>query len=161
MYVFSSREIRKCFLKSDILTILKQTEEPIKTYVNLAHLLETAQFGAYWKESAEIKSELDKAAGFHDAIRTCNSFSTSHSKHIPDITNVVLSTYRTISKDFLSEVLALKSSAELDALVNSRGWTATNDTVSFPKSEENVTKPKKITESVKFQDLTKIMAHLS
>lgn len=79
-----------------------------------------------------------------------------------DITNVVTSTYRTISKEYLSEVLALKSNAEVDALATSRGWTLTTDTVSFPKSEENVVnKPKKITESVKFQDLTKIMAHLS
>jgi len=122
------------------------TEEPIRTLNTLAQSLESAQFAQFWTDAAAGKEYLDKIPGFYDAIRGY-------------IIGVLTSTYKTIPKDFLSDVLNLKGT-ELDTVANEKGWKQTADSVTFPRVEESTGKSKKITENIKFQDLGRILGSL-
>jgi len=122
-------------------------EEPIKILIQIHNLLETAQFVEFWNEAKACKEFTEIFPGFEDAIR---SF----------IIGVVTNTYQTISKEFLSEVLNLRG-VDLDAMVNVKGWKQTPETVVFPKIDTTSFKTKKIAESVKFEDLSKILGSLS
>ncbi len=163
MYLFCDHKIKPL--------LFQYNEEPIQTLTTLSNLLESAQFGEFWQEAKTYKEMLDKIPGFDDAIRNCKYTEVFYIYFIV-VSGVVASTYKTIAKDFFSEVLNLKGT-ELDQYVNSKGWKQTTDAVTFPNTEESSSKAKKNAENIKFQgfwrlctsfncgiDLTKIMAQM-
>jgi len=120
-------------------------EDPIKTLITLSQLLETCQFGEFWKVSKTCEL-LDTVPGFDDSIRGF-------------IIGVVTITYQTIPKDFLSNILNM-SGTDLDALITARGWTQTADSVTFPKVEETIKAKSRVVENLKFEDFAKILPSL-
>jgi len=123
------------------------TEEPIKILTTLAQLLESAQFADFWVETNTCRELLNTIAGFDDSIRG-------------NIINLLTQTYHTISKDTLSEFLSMKG-ADLDALINARGWKQTEDSVTFPTLDEVTQKTKKkIADTTKSEDLSRILTCL-
>eukprot|EP01114_Cavostelium_apophysatum_P010696 TRINITY_DN24802_c0_g1_i1.p1 TRINITY_DN24802_c0_g1~~TRINITY_DN24802_c0_g1_i1.p1 ORF type:complete len:214 (-),score=39.36 TRINITY_DN24802_c0_g1_i1:220-861(-) len=123
------------------------TEEPIKTLTTLAHLLESARFADFWTEANNCRELLNTIPGFDDAIRGF-------------IISLITSTYQTIAKDTLSEVLNVRGS-ELEALMNSRGWKLADDFVSFSKSDEsNLPKSTKRSDHTRVEELPRVLQSL-
>jgi len=125
-----------------------QTEEPVATLTNLSNLLETAQFSDFWAQTKTHKDLLGAVPNFDSTIRDF-------------ISSVVSQTYRSISKDSLSEALNLKG-AELDTYITSKNWEQTADLVSFPRQDTSVSQTKKkLAQNVKFDDLSRILKSLN
>jgi len=103
-------------------------EEPIRVLISLAHLLESAQFPQFWTEANTCRELLNTIPGFDDSIRIF-------------IINLLTQTYRTISRDTLSELLNIRGN-ELDSLINSFGWKQSSDdqsiTFSVSSSKTNI-----------------------
>jgi len=122
-------------------------EEPIRSLITLSNLLEPAQFENFWVEANTCKEFLDTIPGFYESIRGF-------------IITVVTSTYRSISKTALGDLLTIRGT-DLDALINARGWKQMEETVTFSTSSEDTSaKAKKLAEHAKMDDLGRILSAL-
>eukprot|EP01097_Dermamoeba_algensis_P005268 TRINITY_DN3343_c0_g1_i1.p1 TRINITY_DN3343_c0_g1~~TRINITY_DN3343_c0_g1_i1.p1 ORF type:complete len:228 (+),score=49.30 TRINITY_DN3343_c0_g1_i1:33-686(+) len=123
--------------------------EPISLLINLARLLESCRFTEFWTETSKVKELLSTVPGFDEAVRTF-------------IISVLRMTYQTISKEYVGQLLNL-SGAELDAYVNqnriSSSTVGDKTVLTFPLTEENQVKPKRVTENIRFDQLSKIILH--
>jgi translation initiation factor 3 subunit K len=123
-----------------------QMNDAIATIVSLEALLEKAQFKEFWRQYKE-KKQLFSVSGFEEAIRNF-------------ILELLRRTYRSISRGYLADIINLKEGPELEALLNSHpDWKYTSDTVTFPVDSQ--AKPKPSSETLKFEQLTKILQSLS
>jgi len=124
------------------------TEEPVLSLQNLASLLETSHFSEFWTESRACGELLNSVPGFDDAFRGF-------------IVSVIAQSYRSISKTALSELLNVKGS-ELDSLIVSQSWEQNSENVVIPRIENTFLQAKKkISQSIKHEDLSRIMKTLS
>jgi len=122
-------------------------EEPVRILSSLAHLLESAQFEAFWEEANTCRELLNTIPGFDDSVRGF-------------IISLVSQTYGTITKTSLGELLHMHGT-DLDALINARGWKQSGETVTFAGLDEvTTTKTKKFSESAR-EDLTRILGSLN
>eukprot|EP00735_Rhodelphis_limneticus_P003755 TRINITY_DN1526_c0_g1::TRINITY_DN1526_c0_g1_i1::g.28192::m.28192 TRINITY_DN1526_c0_g1::TRINITY_DN1526_c0_g1_i1::g.28192 ORF type:complete len:222 (+),score=60.21,sp/Q94HF1/EIF3K_ORYSJ/35.40/7e-44,PCI_Csn8/PF10075.4/2.4e-19,SAC3_GANP/PF03399.11/5.1e-16 TRINITY_DN1526_c0_g1_i1:37-666(+) len=115
--------------------------------VLLASLLETGKYKQFWEEAAKIRKTLDEVSGFDEAIRTF-------------MTGTLQLTYQRVNKNTLKELLHVNDK-ELALIAKDLNWQDASDgKVSFPLTESNEAKPKKVVESLQFSQMTKILATL-
>ncbi|KAI9100662.1 armadillo-type protein [Phlyctochytrium arcticum] len=114
-------------------------------------LLEQANFVEFWQYLESDESVRDLVAAyprFNDRIR--------------DYVSVTIGiAYQTISRTQLGKYLYLKGS-DLDAWVKERGWTVDpkdSELVHLPATKENQARPVIVQESIKFEQLTKIIGY--
>ncbi|KAJ1853444.1 hypothetical protein GGH12_005074 [Coemansia sp. RSA 1822] len=115
----------------------------------LRDYLERAQFDSFWKEmygddEEEEESAVDGIAGFDNGLRKL-------------ILAQVTSTYQTIEARLIGTMVNLDEEAVL-RLAKEHGWSVSDGVVSLPLKAENEAKTTVISESVKFEQLTKILS---
>lgn len=132
-------------MSSFVLTEAVQLAPPVAGIIDLGNQLECANFAEFWKNVAQQRSVLDKIADFDQAIRQF-------------IFYVVVSSYKVISKDLLSEFVNLPVTA-LNEIAQQKNWTTSVDAYTIPTSEatELATAP---IENIQLSQLFPILAHL-
>ncbi|KAJ2497407.1 hypothetical protein GGH96_005121 [Coemansia sp. RSA 1972] len=115
----------------------------------LRDYLERAQFDSFWKEmygddEEEEESAVDGIAGFDNGLRKL-------------ILAEITSTYQTIEARLIGTMVNLDEEAVL-RLAKEHGWSVQEGVVSLPLKAENEAKTTVISESVKFEQLTKILS---
>ncbi|KNC54207.1 eukaryotic translation initiation factor 3 subunit K [Thecamonas trahens ATCC 50062] len=117
-----------------------------RSLVDLANLLDTAKFRAFWDAFGSSPAEdlLGSIAGFGDAIR---GFAAS----------VVSSTFQLIDLSELADLLFLDQAAAA-AYAEKAGWAVDSDnaTVSIPLNEFNQAKAKEIKEDIRFEQIAQL-----
>ncbi|BFZ07052.1 hypothetical protein BsWGS_10091 [Bradybaena similaris] len=130
----------KCLIETSRLT-----EEPVSKVLRLAHFLETANFQQFWVSLMDDPDLLIGIVGFEDSIRKF-------------VCHVVASTYQTIRKDKLRQLLGNISDAQTSQWISKYGWTEQLDGYVFITSQDENIKTKNITEKISFDSVAAIMA---
>ncbi|GFO13222.1 eukaryotic translation initiation factor 3 subunit k [Plakobranchus ocellatus] len=121
-------------------------EEPVSKVLTLAELLETANFNLFWTTLLKDPDLLiEGIVGFEDSIRKF-------------VCHVVASTYSTIRKDKLRQLLGNVTEAQASQWVSKYGWTEQLDGYVFIANQEENVKTKNITEKISFDSVAAIMA---
>lgn len=135
-----------CLLSEDICA-----QTPITTLTKLQELLETASFKDFWamlRENEEARRLVDVCSNFDDRVRDF-------------IARIVAITYQAVDVALVSEWLDLDEAAVTE-YCKGLGWTvedgAEGKVLSPPLSRDNDIKPTVVTESLKFESLTKLIA---
>ena len=112
--------------------------------VELANLLETTKFVAFWDAlgSSSVAGPISQIAGFADAIRLFAK-------------GVIEATFQTISLPELAQLLGLDA-GEAEARANDYGWDVDAGLVSIPHNEFNQAKAKEIKENLSFSKVHKV-----
>ncbi|KAJ1831728.1 hypothetical protein LPJ63_004070 [Coemansia sp. RSA 2711] len=123
----------------------------VRKLLQLRDYLERAQFDSFWKEmygdndDDEEESAVDGIAGFDNGLRRL-------------VVGEIGSTYQTIQARLVGKMLNLDEEAVL-RLAKEQGWAVSAEgVVSLPLKAENEAKTTVISESVKFEQLTKILS---
>uniref|UniRef100_A0A0B6Z0D1 Eukaryotic translation initiation factor 3 subunit K n=1 Tax=Arion vulgaris TaxID=1028688 RepID=A0A0B6Z0D1_9EUPU len=130
----------KCLIETSRLT-----EEPVSKVLQLAHFLETANFQQFWVTLMDEPELLIGVVGFEDSIRKF-------------VCHVVASTYQTIRKDKLRQLLGNISDSQTSHWISKYGWTEGVDGYVFITSQDENIKTKNITEKISFDSVAAIMA---
>mmetsp|Transcript_70615 Transcript_70615/g.206718 ORF Transcript_70615/g.206718 Transcript_70615/m.206718 type:complete len:218 (-) Transcript_70615:98-751(-) len=93
--------------------IPEKHHQSLRDVVRLAQQLEMAKFKTFWKEAESVEI-LSQAVGWEKAVQGF-------------IAGVVASTYRSIRIEQLSDLLNLPQGAELEDLVEKKGWTRSKE----------------------------------
>jgi len=122
-----------------------QSHESVQALINLAELLESAQFGEFWSNSNAKK--VTKTADFDSVVRL-------------QILSVLRLSYRKIGKKFFGASVGLEG-ADLDQFIsaNAKQVGVGNDTVVI-LSDENSSSSKTSLETLQFSQMTKILQSL-
>ncbi|XP_059162835.1 eukaryotic translation initiation factor 3 subunit K-like [Physella acuta] len=120
-------------------------EEPVAKVLKLATFLETANFQEFWATLEYDPSLLIGIVGFEDSIRKF-------------VCHVVASTYQTIRKDKLRQLLGNISDAHSSVWISKYGWTEQLDGYVFITNQDENIKTKNITEKISFDSVAAIMA---
>ncbi|XP_030855331.1 eukaryotic translation initiation factor 3 subunit K [Strongylocentrotus purpuratus] len=129
----------KCLLDSDV-----QQEEPLASICYFAGLLETCQFKEFWTKYESRTTALQTVAGFHNAIRKF-------------ICHVINSTYQTIEKVQLGELLGVSDDTELKRWMANYDWKELDGGKVFISNQEESVKTKNITEKIGFDNVATVM----
>eukprot|EP01112_Ceratiomyxa_fruticulosa_P015018 TRINITY_DN4369_c0_g2_i1.p1 TRINITY_DN4369_c0_g2~~TRINITY_DN4369_c0_g2_i1.p1 ORF type:complete len:209 (+),score=39.03 TRINITY_DN4369_c0_g2_i1:125-751(+) len=116
-----------------------QTDESLNLIFTIASHLECAKFKEFWTEATKLPNRIP---GFDDAVRVF-------------ILGVLLATYQSVKKSYLSQVLNLEQ-AQLSALLSERGFKQTDTIVHFPPHEEESTK-KKISDTYTLEQVSRVL----
>jgi translation initiation factor 3 subunit K len=125
-------------------------DEKIASLIVLQQLIEEARFVEFWATVASDAVSREAVSGvpdFYTAIRQL-------------ISNVVAAVYQVIDLNVLEKQLNLTGD-ELRRYIASQGWTLDGNKVTIPVNEENEAKSSTQTESIKLEQLGKILAHIS
>jgi len=120
-------------------------EEPIKKVLALSDALETANFVQIWTLLKESGDLIAPVTGFVDSIRKC-------------ISTTIAITHQTILVTHLQKYFNADDTL-IKQLVQSLGWTMEGEIVKIPLNTENQARPHLYQENIKFEQLTKIIAH--
>ncbi|XP_071503985.1 LOW QUALITY PROTEIN: eukaryotic translation initiation factor 3 subunit K-like [Diadema antillarum] len=129
----------KCLIDSDI-----QQEEPLQSINYFASLLEMCQFKKFWAEYDERPDVFQGVAGFQNAIRKF-------------ICHVINSTYQTIERQQLLELLGLTDDTELKRWMASYDWKELEGDQVYICNQEESVKTKNITEKIGFDNVATVM----
>ena len=129
----------KCLLAQENLN------EPVMVKIQeLAGLLETCQFKAFW-DRVHTMSEVRAVAGFEDSVRKY-------------VCHVISITYQNIQEETLCELLGLVDENAVNQWIDKNGWKAGDrGHVTISNQEEQI-KTKKITEKIDLESVAGIMA---
>ncbi|KAJ1997115.1 hypothetical protein GGI04_005522 [Coemansia thaxteri] len=126
-------------------------DQSISKLLVLREYLERAQFGDFWKEmygnieeDEEEASVVDGIAGFDNGLRRL-------------IVGEITGTYQTISATHVQDMVNLDEEAVL-RLAKENGWTVNGNVISLPVKSDNEVKGSVISESIAFEQLTKILS---
>ncbi|CAL1538556.1 unnamed protein product [Lymnaea stagnalis] len=120
-------------------------EEPVSKVLKLANYLETANFQEFWSSLEDDPSLLIGIVGFEDSIRKF-------------VCHVVASTYQSIRKDKLRQLLGNITDAHSSQWISKYGWTEQLDGYVFITNQDENIKTKNITEKISFDSVAAIMA---
>ena len=127
-------------------------EDPIKTIVAVAGLLERCSFREVWDALAPLRKEvLDATPGFDAAVRGF-------------VLKTFEITYQSVPTAHLRASLGFgEGDAAFGALVKARGWTIDGDIVKIALNDDNTAKPKKaaVRGAMGFDQMTKILSSVS
>ncbi|XP_041468363.1 eukaryotic translation initiation factor 3 subunit K-like [Lytechinus variegatus] len=129
----------KCLLDNDV-----QQEEPLASICYFAGLLETCHFKQFWIEYDARPAALQNIAGFHNAIRKF-------------ICHVINSTYQTIEKVQLGELLGISDDTELKSWMANYDWKELDGGKVFISNQDESVKTKNITEKIGFDNVATVM----
>ncbi|KNC99689.1 uncharacterized protein SPPG_05069 [Spizellomyces punctatus DAOM BR117] len=132
-------------LNEDILT-----DNSVEKLIHLHHLLEQAKFQEFW-------AYLNTTEGARDLVAKYLHFD----RRIREYASVTVGiAYQAIEKERLGEYLALEG-VDLDQWIAEKGWNVDKDSklVNLPISKENQARPVIVQESIKFEQLTKIIGY--
>jgi len=120
-------------------------DETVQTIIELANVLERCDFTLFWQR-AEVNNKLFRHInGFHDSIRKF-------------VCHVVDTTFQTISKALLKELLGGVEDSTLEQWMKKYGWkTQAPDLILIALQDEKI-KTKNITEKIEFENLGGVMA---
>eukprot|EP01098_Paradermamoeba_levis_P011027 TRINITY_DN4675_c0_g1_i2.p1 TRINITY_DN4675_c0_g1~~TRINITY_DN4675_c0_g1_i2.p1 ORF type:complete len:214 (+),score=75.17 TRINITY_DN4675_c0_g1_i2:117-758(+) len=124
------------------------SSETIAPVIALAQHLEACRFKEFWSDALKQKELLNSVSGFRTAVRNF-------------IISVLNMSYQRIKEEYLIEQLNLDPS-EVDDLINKNGWKRGADdkqSIVFPLTDENQAKSKKISETIHFDQLSKLLIH--
>lgn len=120
--------------------------------VELAKLLETSKFAAFWEKSRneDLKIKLDDVKGFKESVRQY-------------ITSVLTCAYKRVNRGVLQASLdTQEGTPELDMILKREGWIEDDEAmVVFPASADNQNREKKYKESIHFEQLSGVISVLS
>jgi len=128
-----------------LLNELVLDEPEIVKIMNAHELLETARYNEFWKEIGSLSELTSKVSGFADSIRKFIALNAGI-------------TFQKVNISILAEFLNLEGEA-LNAFIKSLGWTTSNNVVTLALNQDNQAKASVIQESVKFEQLTKIIGY--
>ncbi|XP_013102869.1 eukaryotic translation initiation factor 3 subunit K [Stomoxys calcitrans] len=118
--------------------------EIVQTIIDLADILERADFTLFWQRADMNTMLFRHIAGFHDSIRKF-------------VCHVVGITFQTIKKDLLKELLGGIEDSTLEKWVKQNGWKTQGSLVLIASQDEKI-KTKNITEKIEFDNLGGLMA---
>ena len=128
------------------------TEEPIKSIVAVAAMLERCSFRAVWEALSPLRSTvLNDVPGFEDALRAF-------------VLKTFEITYQSVPTEHLRASLGfLDGDAAFMTLMGTWGWTIDGDTVKIALNADNTAKPKRVDASgpMDFSQMTKILASVA
>ncbi|GFR93457.1 eukaryotic translation initiation factor 3 subunit K [Elysia marginata] len=162
-------------------------EEPVAKVLGLAELLETANFNEFWISlMKDLDPLIEGIVGFEDSIRKCkylemgvsigSIFNLTPISLMKDldpliegivgfedsirkfVCHVVASTYSTIRKDKLRQLLGNVTEAQASQWVSKYGWTEQLDGYVFIANQDEHIRTKNITEKISFDSVAAIMA---
>ena len=127
-------------------------EEPIKTIVAVASLLERCSFREVWEALAPLRKDvLDAVPGFDAAMRVF-------------VLKTFEITYQSVPNAHLCSSLGFSAGdAAYAKLVKERGWTVDGDVVKIALNDDNTAKPKRVDASgtMDFAQMTKILTSVA
>ena len=112
---------------------------------HLQQLLEQSRYAEFWKALEKDKALVKDIVGFEDAIRKVIAF-------------VVAMSYQTISASVLESYLSLKGDA-FKQFCEKQQWQLSGDVVTVPINKDNEAKTVVVRESIKFEQLTKVIGY--
>lgn len=118
--------------------------ETVQTIIDLADILERADFTLFWQRAEVNKSIFRHIQGFHDSIR----------KFVCHVVNI---TFQTIRRDLLKEMLGGIEDSLVDKWMKQYGWKREGNLVIVASQDEKI-KTKNITEKIEFDNLGGLMA---
>ncbi|XP_065357288.1 eukaryotic translation initiation factor 3 subunit K [Calliphora vicina] len=118
--------------------------ETVQTIIELADILERADFTLFWQRAEVNKSIFRHIQGFHDSIR----------KFVCHVVNI---TFQTIRRDLLKEMLGGIEDSSVDKWMKQYGWKREGNLVIVASQDEKI-KTKNITEKIEFDNLGGLMA---
>uniref|UniRef100_A0A1L8EEC9 Eukaryotic translation initiation factor 3 subunit K n=1 Tax=Haematobia irritans TaxID=7368 RepID=A0A1L8EEC9_HAEIR len=118
--------------------------EVVQTIIDLADILERADFTLFWQRADMNTMLFRHITGFHDSIRKF-------------VCHVVGITFQTIRKDLLKELLGGIEDSTLEKWVKQNGWKTQGHLVMIASQDEKI-KTKNITEKIEFDNLGGLMA---
>jgi len=119
-------------------------DELVAKIVQIATLLETANFEEFWKNDLSFFQNIN---GFEETIRNYTI-------------KLLTDSYQRISKQTLSHFLH-QNDAQLQETIAHHGWNEENNFVFFPLTDNNQATPKKIMENVHFDQLLKFLSRVN
>ncbi|XP_060575281.1 eukaryotic translation initiation factor 3 subunit K-like [Ruditapes philippinarum] len=128
-----------------LIDTVRQTEEPVKTVMNLADLLETCRFQEFWELIQKEPDVTMGVKGFEDSVRKF-------------VCHVVGATYQTIPVLHLTELLGGIPDTQVKQWISKYGWNLSTDGNVYITNQEDNIKTKNITEKITFDSVAAIMA---
>lgn len=133
------------FVMAKCLLMPQQVKDDIvQTIINLADILERADFILFWQRVDKSRELFKQITGFYDSIRKF-------------VCHVVGITFQTIAKDLLKKLLGDIDENTLEQYMKKNGWKHQGNLIFIAAQEEKI-KTKNITEKIDFENLGGLMA---
>ncbi|PRP82855.1 eukaryotic translation initiation factor 3, subunit 12 [Planoprotostelium fungivorum] len=123
----------------------QHAEEPTLTVVRLSNHLERAQYAKFWEATKGAQELLSSVPNFHTTVREF-------------ISSMITLSHRTIRIEQLEQVLGL-SKEQSNSYIQEKGWSNDNGAISLGSVDQ--TQTKKMSQNVKFDDLSRILKTLN
>ncbi|EDW72049.1 uncharacterized protein Dwil_GK10740 [Drosophila willistoni] len=120
-------------------------DENVQTIIDLADILERADFTLFWQRAEVNRTMFRHITGFHDSIRKF-------------VSHVVGTTFQTIKKDLLKELLGGIEDPTLESWIKRNSWKHQGQDLVVVATQDDKIKTKNITEKIEFDNVGALMA---